>query len=428
MNFTGFCVSIIGIILSLKGTKLLIMVLLMCLGYLFVTVLFRNNYLIYNSKQMISQANMMSYLVDSLEGIETIKVYCQESKFYEMGKQKLLNWQNSIVKLADIENNQTALKTIISSLGRFVIMCVGAIAVIYGNITVGDLVAYNVLIGYLLNSIDDIVDIQPQFHAAQVAMERLDIIIQSMSEDEKGKNLLNINKIVFDNIDFTYNSECRVLKKVNFSISKGEKIAIIGGNGSGKTTLAKLLVKLYSGNSGHIYFDNEDISNIGRKSIRKNIIYVSQEDFIFSSNIKENLKFGNENISDEKMLHVAKIIGVHDFVKLLPRFYESILEEKGSNLSKGQKQKLAIARAILREPQMLILDEATNGMDSFSESKIMEYLKKDEDIALIVITHRLDNLRDFDCIYVIDEGKIIAKGKLDELLNDFPEYKKHMEV
>lgn len=409
-------IIIVGIILGTKSIKFLIIVLMMCIAFGVISVLYKNDYLTNNSKQMISRANLMSYLIDSLDGVETIKTFCQEVKFYENGKLKLLNWQNSIVNIGVIENKQTALKTVINSLGRFAIMCIGAIDVIYGKITVGDLVTYNIFIGYLLKPINDIINLQPQFHAAQVAMERLDVIMQSLSEDGQGKKLTNLKKVVFDNIDFAYNTEHEVLKGLNLNIAKGEKIAIVGDNGSGKTTIAKLLVKFYSSNSGKIYLDNEEIAHIDKESIRKNIIYVSQEDFILSASIKENLKFGNEVISDDKLLHIAKITGVHDFVESLPRLYESILEEKGCNLSKGQKQKIAIARALLREPQMLILDEATSGMDIFSGSKIMKYLREDENLTLIVITHKLDDLKDFDCIYVINEGKIVVQGKYNEIL------------
>ncbi len=417
-------IVVVGIILSLKSLKLFLLVLLMSLSYFLVMTLFKKDYLVYNSKQMIAQAKMTSHLVDSLDGIETIKTYCQEENFYIQGKDKLTKWQNLLVKLGNIENNQAVLKTIINSIGELIIICVGSFEVINGHITIGDLITYNILISYILAPISDIVNIQPQFHTSQIAMERLDAIMQSTIENRSGNELDTFNKIVFSNVEFGFEQNIKVLRGADFEIYKGQKVAIVGSSGSGKTTIAKLLMKFHSAEAGNIYINGDDIISISTESIRSNIVYVSQEDFIFSGSIKENLKFGNETISDETMLNMAKIFGIHDFVKDLPKLYDSILEEKGANLSKGQKQKIALMRAILRKPKVLILDEATSNMDLMSENKILNELKAKKDLTLIIITHRIDSILDSDCIYVMKEGYILARGNHTELLNNCLEYKK----
>jgi ATP-binding cassette subfamily B protein len=248
--------------------------------------------------------------------------------------------------------------------------------------------------------------------------------MQSTIENCSGNELVTINKIVFSNVEFGFEQNIKVLMGVDFEINKGQKVAIVGSSGSGKTTIAKLLMKFHSAEVGNIYINGEDILNISTESIRTNIVYVSQEDFIFSGSIKENLKFGNETISDETMLDMAQVFGIHDFVKDMPRLYDSILEERGANLSKGQKQKIALTRAILRKPKVLILDEATSNMDLMSENKILNELKDMKDLTLIIITHRLDSILNSDCIYVMEEGCILARGNHKELLNICPKYEK----
>lgn len=186
--------------------------------------------------------------------------------------------------------------------------------------------------------------------------------------------------------------------------------AIIGETGSGKTSLAKLFMEFYSPDKGHIYVDGAELQNFEVQEIRKAVVYVSQEDFLFTASVRENLKMGNEEISDEEMIEISRKMGVHQFVSKMERAYDSVLEERGKNLSKGQRQKLSLTRAILRHPKILILDEATSNMDSISEREILNYIKGIRDITLILISHRINVIADSDCIYVLQKGNIVARG------------------
>lgn len=161
--------------------------------------------------------------------------------------------------------------------------------------------------------------------------------------------------------------------------------------------------------------------------MRKHIGYVTQEDFVFSGSIKDNLLMGEIDISEERLITVAKMMGVHDFVSKMSRGYDSVLTERGKNISKGQRQKIALARAVLNNPDFLILDEATSNMDIISERKIIEALKKDTNITLIIISHRLNNIMDCDQIYVMDSGYIVAEGRHNTLLRDSLLYRKYYE-
>ena len=196
--------------------------------------------------------------------------------------------------------------------------------------------------------------------------------------------------------------------KNRLGISVSKKV----GNSVVRHRLTRLIRESYRLNEAE--FENSlDIVVVARpqvQEIRKAVVYVSQEDFLFTASVRENLKMGNEEISDEEMIEISRKMGVHQFVSKMERAYDSVLEERGKNLSKGQRQKLSLTRAILRHPKILILDEATSNMDSISEREILNYIKGIRDITLILISHRINAIADSDCIYVLQKGNIVARG------------------
>ena len=420
-------IIIVGIILCIKSIELFVLVLLMCFSYMVAIVMYRERYSVLNAKNMNQQSVMTSHLVDSLDGIETIKVYQKEDRTFNAGKEKFIKYQNLIIDLGNAENNQAALKTIINSVGQILIICVGALGVINGFITIGELITYSILIKYMLMPISDIVNLQPEYYNAKVAMERLQTIMEAEKEDNLGRYLINIDHIEMNDVNFSFNSNKNVLNSIKIKVEKGKNTAIVGDNGCGKTTVAKLFMKLYIPQSGNININNVDISKLSNQFVRKHIGYVTQEDFVFSGSIKDNLLMGEIDISEERLITVAKMMGVHDFVSKMSRGYDSVLTERGKNISKGQRQKIALARAVLNNPDFLILDEATSNMDIISERKIIEALKKDTNITLIIISHRLNNIMDCDQIYVMDGGYIVAEGRHNSLLRDSLLYKKYYE-
>ncbi|MBC5746139.1 peptidase domain-containing ABC transporter [Lachnospiraceae bacterium MD308] len=409
-------VFVVGGLLAYKNYVLFLIVLTMCLCYSLTIIGFSNCYMSLNALEMNDQARVMAHLVDSVEGIQTIKSYNYGEKIYTIGLQKISDWQNRLFRLGESENCQEAIKAIINMLGEILILSIGVYEIMNGELSIGELVTYNVLVSYLLNPIKNMIGLQSIFHTAQIAMERLENVLDIEIEKENGLEIKKSTSLELKNICFGFNSHLDVLKNINLKIDMGNKIAIVGKTGSGKTSLAKLLMRFYYPDKGNIVYGNLDYKEYGVKSIRDCIIYVSQEDFIFSSSIRENLKLGDQNISDSEMISISRELGVDEFVARMPRGYDSVLDERGANLSKGQRQRIALARAILKKPKVLILDEATSNMDYGSEKKIIRFLKSQKYLTVITITHGMSSIIDSDYIYVMNSGSIVSCGVYDELL------------
>ena len=218
-------------------------------------------------------------------------------------------------------------------------------------------------------------------------------------------------------MDFSYNKDKKILNKINIHAKKGETIAIVGPTGSGKTTIINLLNKFYNIDSGSIRIDGKNIDNITMKSLRKSIAIVLQDTYLFTKSVKENLKYANLNATDEEIIKAAALSNAHHFIMQLEDGYDTILEDNGSNLSQGQRQLLAITRAILSNSSILILDEATSSIDTRTEVAIQDaIIKLKENKTTFIIAHRLSTIRNADTIIAIKDGEIIEQGTHDELL------------
>jgi len=236
-------------------------------------------------------------------------------------------------------------------------------------------------------------------------------------------------EIKFQNLDFRYNSkEAYVLKEVNLNIAGGKMTSLVGHSGSGKSTILNLIPRFYDAQSGDILIDNQSIYKVKIKSLRDNISLVSQDTTLFDDTIKNNIKYAKHNVSDEDIIAAAKFSYSHEFIEKLPNKYETIIGENGVRLSGGEKQRLSIARAMIKKSPIILLDEATSSLDAETESKIQDALKiLTKDRTTIVIAHRLSTILNSDQIYIIDSGNVVAKGKHDELLNNSELYKNFYE-
>ena len=264
--------------------------------------------------------------------------------------------------------------------------------------------------------------------AISAALRILPIIDQKNQINDKNNSkdlILNNGDIKFKNVSFAYNSiDGDVLNSVNLNFIGGKMTSLVGNSGSGKSTILNLIPRFYDVRSGEIYIDNQLIYNTTLKSLRKNISLVSQETTLFDDTIKNNILYANENATDDDIKNVAKMSFCNEFIENLPNKYDTLIGENGVRLSGGEKQRLSIARAMLKKSSIILLDEATSSLDSETESKIQDAINiLTKNKTTIVIAHRLSTILNSDNIYVIDSGKVIANGKHDELINKSEAYK-----
>jgi ATP-binding cassette subfamily B protein len=376
---------------------------------------------------MEESAELNSFMVESLSGIETIKSYNTEDKAVQKGENLFVKLVRTTFRSTFLTNLQGSISGLISSLGGVVIIWVGASHVLNGDMSIGEMMTFNSLLAYFLTPLSNLIGLQPRMQAAMVAANRLGEILDLSSEKLESENKKSTPSLKGDieirNMEFRYGTRAPVLQDINMIIPNKFKIAFVGESGSGKTTLAKLLMRFYSPEKGEILINGYNVEDINLEHLRTKTAYISQETFIFSGTITENLRFFAGDASLEKIIDACKKAKAHDFINELPLRYETRLEENGHNLSGGQRQRLSIAQALLIEPDIMIMDEATSSLDTITEKAIENMIyEATREMTVIMIAHRLSTIMSCDYIYVFDKGRILEHGTHFDLMQRQGQY------
>lgn len=416
--------AVVGAVVLFNSNRLLFLIsVVMLILYGIIVFVYNKPIKKINRKIMEMNSKVTSQFVETINGIETIKAFNQEDNEKEKTDKMYRKFLKKVFNGGVLSLSQQTITMFVAIVGELVILWVGAMYVIKGELTIGELITFNALLGYFIEPIKNLINLQPQIQTAIVAADRLGEILDISPEYENNDmctaydSEIKFDNLIISNLNFRYGTRDLVLKDINLEINHGEKIAFVGESGSGKTTLAKLLVRLYEQEKGNIKLDSVDIRDFPISQIRNNFSYISQNAFLFSGTIKENLLFGNSDASDNDILRVCKICELEEYINSLPLKYNTRIEENGKNLSGGQKQRLAIARALLKNPKILIMDEATSNLDYITEKTIENTINKfSKNMTTIIIAHRLSTIKDCDKIFVFKDGQIVETGNHSDLL------------
>lgn len=423
-------IQIISSVLTLAGTAVVMLWLsplltlitltivpLMVLGMKWITK--RTGPLFRQYQHNIGELN--GYIEETISGHSIIKTFSREETAIDefQGKNKKLRtaayWADTysgfIPKLMNMLNN----------LSFAVIAGVGGIFALNGMVTIGVIVIFAEYARQFTRPLNELANQYNTLLSAIAGAERVFQIIDEEEEARDEENAEEIHslhgKIEFHHVHFSYGQDDSTLQDVTFSINPGETVALVGPTGAGKTTITNLLSRFYDHNQGRILIDGRDIETLTRKSLRRQLGFVLQDSFLFQGTIMENIRYGRLHASDAEVVEAAKLANAHSFIEKMPKGYNTVLRNDGSGISQGQKQLLSIARAILSDPSILILDEATSSIDTITELKIQDALKNlMKDRTSVVVAHRLNTIRRADQILVLDQGRIIEKGTHEELL------------
>lgn len=376
-------------------------------------------------------ADISSYAEEKIIGIKIVKAF-------NMAKNEISNFFNENHKFFQLEFRHqrlygltTPINDIIGvTLGVFLLWYGGQEVLIYNKMSSDDFMRFIIFLFAMLQPArklgNSIATIQTGLASAERLFEMTDQPFTKLNEENLGRINGFKKKIQIKNLNFSYSKNSKnILSNINLTIKKGEKVALVGSSGSGKTTLTSLLLRFYNYNNGDITIDDKSYKEINTKSVRNLIGLVTQEPILFNDTIKNNITYGSENIKDKQIEEAAKIAKIDDFISSLDLKYETIIGERGSLLSGGQKQRLSIARAIIKNPPILVFDEATSSLDSQSEKKVQEAIDNlVKDRTVIMIAHRLTTIKNVDKIVVLEEGSIKEIGSHEELLNKNGYYSK----
>lgn len=367
--------------------------------------------------------DLNGFIEETISGQKTVKAYSQQDKMIEEFKTKNLDASEAYYK-ADYYGSMTGPAiSLINNISMALISLFGSLLYLFKYITLGNISSFLLYSRKFSGPINEAANIVAELQSTLAASERVFRVLESENETEDLVTQLypktETGEVIFENVSFGYVKGSPVIKNLNLHVAPGSIVAIVGQTGAGKTTMINLLMRFYDVDSGRILIDGVDIHSTKRKDLREQFAMVLQDSWLFYGSIVENISYGHPDATLDDVIRIAKEVNIHHFIERLPQGYDTIITDDGINISKGQKQLITIARAMLQDRKMIILDEATSNVDTRTEMKIQKAMRKlMEGKTCFVIAHRLSTIKNADVILVVDDGNIVEKGTHDSLMEE----------
>lgn len=411
-------VGILFVMIKISPTLTLVFLFTLPMTY-FSTKFISNKSQGYFRRKSKGLGSMVSFVEENFSGSELIKAFNYEKR----AEREFLEINDNLYEVSYRASFMTGIMlpimTFISNLGYVMLSIVGGLLVLSGKLFVGDIQAVIQYVRRLSNPIEQLAEMASIFQASIAAAERVFEFLDQEPEEEIVKDEIKkpVEDIEFKNVYFSYDKKKPVINNLNLEAEKNKTVAIVGSTGAGKTTIVNLLMRFYDIDRGFIKINGKDIRDVSRKNLRSLFGMVLQDSWLFRGTIYENILYGREDATREEVIEAAKKAYCHSFIEKLPKGYDTVLNEEASNISQGQRQLLTIARALLSDPEILILDEATSSVDTRTEALIQKAMKNLlHERTNFVIAHRLSTIVNSDVILVLDKGDIVEKGNHRELL------------
>ncbi|WP_053219824.1 ABC transporter ATP-binding protein [Virgibacillus senegalensis] len=381
-----------------------------------------------------SMGRLNTRIQENVSGMNTVKSLSKEDYEIYRFTDKNDNYKDNYIATSHIWARYFPLMEFIGNICMVALLAYGGYLVISENLSMGELVAFFSLVNYILGPLMQLGFIVNMFSQAKASGERLLEILEAEEDIQNIEDSVEANRlqghVTFRNVTLTYSEDDdSALKDITFDAPPGTVVGLIGSTGAGKTSITQLITRFYEPEKGEVLVDGRKVEEYDLKSLRRNIGFVLQESFLFSTSIKENIAYGNPNASMDEIVDAAKRAQAHEFIMEMPEGYETMLGERGMGLSGGQKQRIAIARAILINPSILVLDDATSAVDMETEFKIQKALKEVmKNRTTFIIAHRISSLKHADEVLVLEDGEIVERGRHEELLTNGGPYQRIYDI
>ena len=423
------CVGAIIMSIYIDPKMSLIFVVLIPIFLLVIAIIMRKTLPLYKRAQG-KMDNLGHVLRENLTGVRVIRAFARHENESIRMKEATEDVSKAYIKVTNLSALMNPITSLIMNMGIIVLLYVGGINVNIGSLTQGDIVILINYITQVLLALIVVANLLVTFTKASASAARINEVLQcepsirdvKVSEDVLDEVLSDDNLVTFDNVSFKYNTE-EVLSNLSFSIKRGEVFGVVGTTGSGKSTVANLISRFYDTTEGKILFKGKDVRNLPQSFLHKEIGIVPQKSVLFTGTISENIKWGKEDATDEEVVGALKAAQAYEFVSKMKESINSIIYEGGKNFSGGQRQRLAIARALIKKPTLIILDDSLSALDYETDKRLRQSLRENlKNTTTIIISQRISSIISADKILVLDDGKCMGYGTHEELLKDCPTY------